>query len=239
MYNPPTKRKVVYIPQDNLREFHKHLQGRKPNTEFRFRPSVGNSSLVARRANTNKDQLAASTSGSLIPTNGNFVDLVTPEPPTPHEHRADSGYISGPTTNSSGHSITSASPVVYAKTHLHMTPPVRGVIPITTSPANVTEYKAAMEQSAEQIFFHKYVSKEFSYDSRKAREQLKPVMRRALDRKEDRPMVDKFLLHINFKKGTICGEHRRQRLHKKPGQRRVDLLQATYESSDYFSSRNE
>ncbi|KAI5859222.1 hypothetical protein BZA05DRAFT_440802 [Tricharina praecox] len=236
MHNPPAKRKVVYIPQDNLREFHKHLQSRTPNTEFRFRPSVSNSSLLGRRSNTNKDQLAASTSGSLIPTNWNFVDLVTPEPPTPHEHRADSGYISGPTTNSS--STTSGSPGVYAKAHPHASHPVRGAMPATTFPANVAEYKAAMEQSAEQIFLHKYVSKEFTYDSRKAREQLKPVLRRALDRKEDRPMVDKFFLHVNFKKGTIRGEHRRQRLHKKPGQRRVDLLQATYESSDYFS-RNE
>jgi len=238
MHNPPAKRKVVCVPQDNLREFHRHLQGRKPNTDFRFRPSVSNSSLLARRANTNRDQLAASTSGSLIPTNGNFVDLVTPAPPTPHEHRADSGYISGPTTNSSGHSITNASPVVSAKTHPHALFPARGTIPATASPSTVTEYKSAMEQSAELMFFYKYVSKEFTYDSRKARHQLKPVMRRALDRMEDRPMVDKFFLHVNFKNGTIRGEHRRQRLHKKPGERKVDLLQATYESSDYFS-RNE
>jgi hypothetical protein len=238
MHNPPANRKVVYIPQDNLMEFYKHLQGKKPNAEFRLCPSVGNSSLLSRRVNTNSDQLVASTSGSLIPANGIFVDLVTPAPPTPNKYRADSGYISGPTTNSSNRSITSASPVVFAKTHLHAASPARGAIPSTASPSTVTEYKTAMEHSAELIFFRKYVSKEFTYDPRKARGQLKPAMRRALDRMEDRPMVDKFFLHVNFKKGTILGEHRRQRLHRKPGERKVDLLQATYESSDYFS-RNE
>lgn len=94
-----------------------------------------------------------------------------------------------------------------------------------------------MEQSTEQLFFQKYVSRQFTYDSRLAREQLRPVMRQALDRPEDRPTVDRFFLHINFKKGTIRGEKRRERQRRLPGQRAVDLTQASWESDDYVSAR--
>jgi hypothetical protein len=232
-------RKVVthYIKPDDPKQFNRHLQKRKPNLDFRFRPSIGNSSLLARRSRTNTDQLAASTSGSLVPTNGNFVDLVTPEPPTPHNNLMDSGYISlNSTASPPGCDSGSSIHDIHGRVNARSPPPPVG-IPITTDPENLPEYRATMEQTTEQIFFQKYVAKNFTYDSRKAREQLKPVMRKALDRMEDRPIVDKFYLHVNFKKNTLWGEHRRERLRKKPGQRAVDWVQASYEPGDYMSAR--
>ncbi|KAF8250515.1 hypothetical protein K440DRAFT_165187 [Wilcoxina mikolae CBS 423.85] len=227
--------KKVYIPQDNPRKFERHLERRKPPTDFRFRPSVGNSSLLARRSHTNAAQLASSTSGSLVPTNGNFVDLVTPEPPTHKDpaNKIDSGYISGPNNSISPPGIVGCSPV---DNHCY-TQATGGCIPITTDPTNIPEYRATMEQTTEQLFFQKFVAKNFTYDSRKAREQLKPVMRKALDRMEDRPLVEKLVLHINFKEGTIRGERRRERLRKLPGQRAVDRRCQSWESDSYMTVR--
>ena len=71
----------------------------------------------------------------------------------------------------------------------------------------------------------------------RAREQLAPVMRKALDKMEDRPMVDRFVLHLDFTQRTIRGEHVRQRLRKLPGQRAVDRLVQSWESKDYMSAR--
>ncbi|KAA8895158.1 hypothetical protein FN846DRAFT_757478, partial [Sphaerosporella brunnea] len=193
----------------------RHLEKRKPAVEFRFRPSVGNSSLLARRARTNGDQLAASTSGSLVPTYGNFVDLVTPEPPTPHNNLMDSGYIS-----LNGTASPPGCDAHDVKKRVHIPPP----FPAGTvyQADNIPEYRATMERCTEQIFLMKYVQENFTYDTRKAREMLKPVMRKALDKMEDRPMVDKFYLHVNLKAGTVRGEHRRERFRKKAGQRAVD-----------------
>jgi hypothetical protein len=214
------KPKIVFrrIKADDKEQFKHHLRRPKPALNFHLRPSIGNSSLLARRSRTNADELAASTSGSLVPTTGNLVDLVTPEPPTGQDNLEDSGYISLNST---------ASP-----------PPPVGM-PNTTDPNNLPQYRATMEQTTERIFFKKYVAKNFKYDSRNARERLRPIMRKALDRMEDRPIVNnKFYLHINWEMGTIRGEHRYERLRKEPGQRAKDEAQHKAEGKSYVSYRH-
>ena len=61
-----------------------------------------------------------------------------------------------------------------------------------------------------RIFFEKYVSKEFTHNSGNVHEQLAPVIRKAPDKMENRPMVDRFVLHLDLARRTICGEHVRQ-----------------------------
>lgn len=223
------KRITKYVPEDNPRKFHRHLEHRNPPTEFRFRPSVDNSTLLARRSKTNAFQLAASSSGSLVPTNNNFVDLCTPLPPLENkDSQMDSGYISGPNQ-------TSPPPGRNGSPATNLYTPAS--LQSTADPTSIPEYRTEMEQSTEQLFFKKYVAKQFTYDSRKAREQLKPIMRKALDRPEDQPMVDRIYLHLNFKEGTIRGEKRRERQRRLPGQRAVDFTQASWECDDYFAPR--
>ena len=101
----------------------------------------------------------------------------------------------------------------------------------------MSAYRAGMVKATERMFFENYVSKEFAHNPGHAREQLAPVMRQALDKMEDRPMVDRFVLHLDFARQTIRGEHVRQRMRKLPGQRAVDRLQRSWESKDYLHIR--
>ena len=97
----------------------------------------------------------------------------------------------------------------------------------------VSAYRAGMVKATERMFFENYVSKEFAHNPGHAREQLAPVMRQALDKMEDRPMVDRFVLHLDFACQMI-GEHVRQRQRKLPAQRAVDWGQRLWESTDYL-----
>lgn len=59
-------------------------------------------------------------------------------------------------------------------------------------------------------------------------------MRKALDKMEDRPMEDRFVLHLDVARRTIRGGHVRRRRRRLPGRRAVDRLQWSRESKDYM-----
>ena len=230
------RRIVKYILPDDPKMFGCHLSEQKPATRgFRLRPSITNSSILSRRSRTNIVQLGASSSGSLVPTNNNYVDLVTPGParPQPPASYLDSGYISGPNQSASPVGLENP-PAGNGNVYPHLP---ADCAPIATDPTNIPEYKATMEQTTEQIFFQKYVSKKFNYDSRAARKRLEPLMKKLLDKPEDRPLVDRLYLHINLKKGTARAERCRERFRHMPGQRAFDHRQAGWEAKDYFRSR--
>lgn len=224
------------VPADNLRKFGRHIQMRKAPANFRFNLSINNTSLLARRARTNGTELAKSSSGSLVPTNVNCVDLVTPEPRTtvsPPNTRVDSGYITGP------NDITPPSvPSPLVDDKKSWADAATNSISTTIKPTSVSEYKSSMVQSTEQVFFREYISKNFTHDSRKARKQLEPILRTALDRVEDRPWVDKIYLHINFKNRTIRGEKRRERFRHLRGRRAQDYTQREWETDCYLLARD-
>ena len=246
---------------------------------FRLLPTVSNSSLLARRSLTYAARLAASVSGSLVPT-GKLVDLVTPPPPplprspkhpSPAPPPTDSGYLFGSKKRAQPlppvhppHQAVHRGPGVasgssdcssncnsnsnsYSSSNINSSsgsqPPIAAAALLHLASGDgivghaVSTYRARMERATERIFLKKYVSKEFTQNPRRAREQLAPVMRKALDKIEDRPIVDRFVLHLDLARRTIRGEHVRQRMRKLPGQRAVDRLQRSWESKDYLHIR--
>ncbi|CCX08024.1 Similar to hypothetical protein [Tuber melanosporum Mel28]; acc. no. XP_002836363 [Pyronema omphalodes CBS 100304] len=226
------------IPKDNIRIFEGHLEKRKPPTEFRCQFALGNSSLLARRFRKNGTQLLASTSGLLTPPSyPEVIDLITPDvmsSQSPPE-KIDSGYLSYfNTPRRSPEGLNECS-----QTNTPAPPPKPDTAtPNGDKPTNIPGYKASMLQRTEEIYHKRFLKENFTFNPEEAREQLKPAMRIALDRMEDRPLVDKFYLRLNFKARTIRGEKRTERFRYRIGKRPSDQrCRNEWESRDYLSAR--
>ena len=200
-------------------------------TSFRLNPtfvSKGSSqlSLLGRRKATNGAAIEASTTATLFPTSANTVDLLTPAlvdlttPPkttsVPHS-TADSAYYSAPNTLSK-----SVSPP------RHMPPGTINPVVLQNSQDSpvpdysMADYSSKMHDSTDNQFYKKFIKKKFAHPM-SAKNDLKPIMRQVLQKPEDRPMVTKAYLKINFRTGTIRGETRMVRKPvRKSGERRCD-----------------
>ncbi|CAZ80554.1 unnamed protein product [Tuber melanosporum] len=204
---------------------------RARKTSFRLNPTFVNKgtnqlSLLGRRKATNGAAIEASATVTLFPTSANTVDLLTPAlvdlttPPkatsVPHS-AADSAYYSAPNTVSK-----SVSPA------RHMPPGTIDPVVLKNaqdSPApdySIADYNSKMHDNTDSQFFKKFIKKKFTHPM-SAKNDLKPIMRQVLQKPEDRPMVPKAYLIIDFRAGTIRGEARMVRKPvRKPGQRRCD-----------------
>ncbi|KAI5817252.1 hypothetical protein BZA77DRAFT_223741, partial [Pyronema omphalodes] len=179
-------------------------------------------SLLSRRIRKNGTQLIKATSGLLTaPCSPEVIDLVTPDvisKQSPLE-KIDSGYISYLSTpRLSPEGLNECS-----KTNTPAPPPKR--VTATRNgdePTNIPSYKASILQRTEEIYQKRFIKENFTHNPEVAREQLKPIMRIALDRMEDRPLVTKFYLRLNFKAKTIRGEKRIERFRYRVGKRPTD-----------------
>ena len=87
---------------------------------------------------------------------------------------------------------------------------------------SIADYNFKMHDSTDSQFYKKFIKKKFAHPVA-AKKDLKPIMRQVLQKPEDRPMVPKSSLIINFRAGTIRGETRMIRMPvRKPGERRCD-----------------
>ncbi|PWW78396.1 hypothetical protein C7212DRAFT_351181 [Tuber magnatum] len=191
-----------------------------------FNKGSGQPSLLGRRKATNGAAIEASATVTLFPTSANTVDLLTPAlvdlttPPkttsVPHS-TADSAYYSAPNTESK-----SVSPA------RHMPPGTIDPVVLQNvqdSPApdySIADYNSTMHDNTDSQFYKKFIKKKFAHPV-SARNDLKPIMRRVLRKPEDRPMVAKAYLKINFRAVTIRGEVRMVRKPvRNPGERICD-----------------
>ncbi|CUS13873.1 unnamed protein product [Tuber aestivum] len=200
-------------------------KGLRLNPTF-FNKGSNQLSLLGRRKATNGAAIEASATVTLFPTSANTVDLLTPAlvdlttPPkttaVPHS-AADSAYYSAPNTVSK-----SVSPP------RHMPPGTIDPVVLqnaqdSTAPDySVADYSFKMHDNTDSQFYKKFIKKKFPHPV-SARNGLKPIMRQVLQKPEDRPLVAKAYLKINFRAGTIRGGTRMVRMPvRKPGERRCD-----------------
>lgn len=147
------------------------------------------------------------------------------ETPEYQRQSMDSGYLSHQSTTSPL-STRRSSAGIASRPAATLKPLGATTIP---TPYTIRAYQAKMHAQSEALLMENYIKPHFTYDSRGARKALKPVMRRCLDRPQDMKKINKFYLHLDFKKSTIRGEHRTAR------KRFVDMKQRRYEGDDYFT----
>lgn len=223
-------------------------QRRERKASFRLRPSLnskvnGQPSLLSRRAEANAVAIEASNTHTLFPHSSNTIDLVTPEPAyltSPPKSSGsmpsaamDSGYFSGP---SSGPKPT-LSPE-------HTSSATRSTTAIYTQPAptaglssTISDYRSGMHDRLNSQFFKKVVKREFIHDPVKAFEDLQPIMRRMLEKPEDRPLEPKFYLVLNYKSGLIRGERRMVKKPRRKDGHRVIMGGSPEQMTWYFGPK--
>lgn len=223
-------------------------QRRERKAGFRLRPSLnskvnGQPSLLARRAEANAVTIEASNTHTLFPHSSNTIDLITPDPlyptspPKPSSSMPsaamDSGYYSGPASASkpilSPERVSSATvtfPTTYAEP-----------VPTAGLSATITDYRSGMHDRLNTQFYRKVVKKEYGNNSKKAYEDLQPVIRLVLEKPEDRPMVSKCYLICNFQNGTIRGEKRMVRKPRRKSGHRVIMGGSPEQMTWYFGPK--
>ncbi|KAL7271054.1 hypothetical protein RUND412_006218 [Rhizina undulata] len=200
---------------------------------FRLRAAVsggtvnGQPSLLARRAATNAAVIQAYHETTLIPSVSKTIDLTSPEVIdliTPL-NAVDSGYFTvGPT----------CAPTPAKRSDSIELPELSSA---PKSSVTAHDYTATMHQLHDAQFYKKYVTKQYRHNPKKAREDLNPIMRKMLEKPEDRPMINKFYLTCNFKKGTIRGEARLIRKPPRKSGERVIMGGSSEQMTEYFGEK--